>query len=199
MQPLRITSRLAFSHSSDDVLAIAGEALSRMWSNEGRAVWQFTQGVTPLQPVGAGSWFQAIAGYTRHGENMYGAQVVSHESVRLTCTSNSFRNNGRLFSGFILDFSDSDYGASVFEAMVAATCYYIIQSLRERRWIADESAPGFWQLSRRWEDRIIANALGMGPHDLGMFLIVLQKYGLFPAINQTAMNDAVWVRRLFNV
>jgi hypothetical protein len=198
VEPLRIISALAFGHPPDDTLALAGEAMSRIWSNNGQMLWRFTQNVTPLPARNAGSYFNAMAVYTRRYQDVFtGGNAQATETVRLSVTANILPHDPA-FSGFILDFTDSTHGVSAFEGIVVATCAYLMQLLRERRWLTDDQAPGFWQLNnRRWSSPLVANALNGGPHDLGAFMVILQNYGLFPTITEQSAYEAVWVRRLF--
>lgn len=198
MEPLRIISSLAFGHAPDDTLALAGEAMSRIWSNNGQMLWRFTQTVTRLPAMNAGSYFNAMAVYTRRYQDVVtGGSAQATESVRLSVTANILPQDPA-FSGFILDFSDSSYGQSAFETIVVVTCAYMMQLLRERGWLTDDQAPGFWQLNnRRWSSPLVANALNGGRHDLGAFMIILQQYGLFTTITPAAADEAIWVRRLF--
>lgn len=200
MEPLRITSALAFGHSPDDTLALAGEAMSRIWNNSGQMLWRFTQPVTRLPSNGAGSYFNAMAVYTRRYQDMYsGGNAQSTETVRLSLTANTLPQH-TAFTGFIFDFSDSTYGQSAFETIIVITCFYVTQLLREQRWITDDQAPALWQLAnRRWSSPLITKALSGGPTDIAAFIVILQQYGLFTMLNQQAVDEAIWVRRLFNV
>lgn len=197
MEPLHLISALAFGHAPEDTLALAGEALSRIWSNDGRMLWQFTQTVTrPRHPPGD-PFFKAMAVYTRRYQDVFsGGRAQATESVRLTVTGNVPPHDPG-FSGLFLDFSDSFHGVGAMEAIVVATCTHITQMLLERGWISPEQAPGFWQMHRRWSSPIVAKALNGGQTDLAAFMVVLQPYGLFTAITPEAVDEAIWVRRLF--
>lgn len=197
MNPLRITSALAFGHSPDDALAIAGEAMSRIWANNGQMLWRFTQPVTRLRTGQGDAYFNAMAVYTRRYQDISGNNAQATETVRLTVTANTLPQNAA-FTGFTFDFSDSTYGQSAFETIIIVTCFYVTQLLRERSWIADDQAPALWQLiNRTWSSPLIAKALNGGQTDLPAFVVILQQYGLFTMLTPATGDEAIWVRRLF--
>lgn len=198
MEPLRIVSALAFQRSVDDVLAVAGEAMSRIWNNQAQMLWRFTQEKTPVFPAGNGAYFNAMAVYTRNYEDIFsGMRKQSTESVRLTMTASPLPTN-RAYTSFTFDFTDSSYAQTPFETIAIVTCFYVTNRLLELQWLAGDQAPGFWRLANRnWSSPIIVKALSGGQYDIPAFVVSLQQYGLFAALNPNTGNEAIWVRQLF--
>ncbi len=199
MDPLRISTSKAFAKDPGDLLALALDALGRIWTREGRPLWQQALPITPYQPPSGGSYFIAIAAYSYRADDHMGGVSVSQQSVRLTCHAHAYDLDGRRYFHYTLDFTDSGYGRTEMETIVAATCYQIFCGLLERQWTSDQSAPGFWRLvNRSWTHPIIANALGPNATDIAGFMIMLQRYGLFPSIDRESLDHGLWARRLFN-
>ncbi len=202
--PLRISSALAFTYSSVDLLALAGDAMTPLLSPGGRMLWQFTQGVTPEPPPGTGSFFHAVTNYTTGAYDGGGTMQHWTATIRLIVRAPTFRNQEQTLAGFTLDFSVGQ-GDSTFEVYALITCLSLTRRLITQRWIREDQSPGFWQLiDRGWSDPRIANALSSDRALLDL-VFTLEKYGLFPyydlhndAAVQRAMRETLGIRRLFN-
>jgi hypothetical protein len=219
MQILHVTSRVGFLRKNpDDLLALAGEALSRLYSREGRMVWQFTEDVTrtrrpprpgppplpstgprpaPRPSVQEGYYFRAIASY-RAGNSNAVDTWQTQESVRMTCSASRFDQNAQFYSRYSFEFKDAHHGTGA-ETIVLASCFYMTQMLRERGWINENEAPGLWVLDRPWRDYFITRVLNGGQTELAGFIVCLQNYGLFLSPDSNSAGEAIWIRKLFNV
>lgn len=200
--PLRLTSSRAFPYAADDLLALAGEALSGIWRFDGRMMWQFPQGVMRRPPPEQASFFTALATYTTGDYDGGGTMQHWVASVQLTVTATGFERDGQYYCSYTLDATGAN-GGSAFEIIIVVACVHLARRLLERQWIADDQAAGFWRLAGRgWSDMFLVQALRGGEFNL---MWALQKQGLFPEVTvhdpniaMQAMAKTLWMRRLFD-
>lgn len=200
MTPLQVVSALAFPNSPDELLDLAGQALTPIRNGIGQPVWDFNQGFQPLQPPSAGSFFDAFARYQVCDTNAYSERLGPFpQLLSLRLHARRQQPSSGHFCYFDLEFTDSYRRDGRSEYMVIIACWQMITRLVQRGWIVQDQVPGFWQLSTRgWSDPFIQRALH-SDQDLFRFLADLRHYGMQAELDRNGLQLALGIRRLFNV
>lgn len=177
--PLQLVSALAFPHGADDLLALAGEALSSIWRPDGQMRWQFPQGVMRRPPPDEGSFFTALATYTTGAYDGGGTMQHWNASIQLTVSAAGFERDGQYYQAYTIDAAAANADSS-FELHVMVACLRLTQRMLDRGWILAHQRDGLWRMPRRgWSDYLLTRTGQDAEFDL---MWALQRHGLFPMV-----------------